>query len=161
MSLRRMHPRRSRMFVENVKVQNFKSFKDVNVSLNDFNVLIGANASGKSNFTEIFNFLKHLVTSGLDDAISLQGGLEYLRNFNNSPDQNLVFEITLRSTTPQIEFLEVTAPHELYVSKAIYCFKIKFTGQMEFKIVEDVWTLYLDVYVRKDANQYEKQSTGQ
>lgn len=158
-----MHPRRSRMFVENVKVQNFKSFKDVNISLNDFNVLIGANASGKSNFTEIFNFLKHLVTSGLDDAISLQGGLEYLRNFNNSPDQNLVFEITLGSTARQIEFLEygVTAPHKLYVSKAIYRFKIKFTGQMEFKIVEDVWTLYLDVYVRSATKQYEKQSTGQ
>ena len=162
MSLRRMRRQKPRMLVENVKVQNFKSFKDINVQLRDFNVLIGANASGKSNFTEIFNFLKHLATSGLDDAISLQGGLEYLQNFNNRSEQNLFFEITLGSTAHEIEFfVDVTAPYKLYISKAIYRFKIKFTGQMEFKIIEDVWLLHLDVCRCSDANQYEKQSDGQ
>lgn len=158
-----MYQRRSKIYVENIKVQNFKSFKNVNVSLNNFNVLIGANASGKSNFTEIFNFLKHLATSGLDDAISLQGGLEYLQNFNKDPDQNLAFEITLRgSTARQIEFFEdVTTPHKLYVSKAIYRFKIKFTKRMKFKIVEDAWVLYLDVCVRDITKHYKKQSTSQ
>ena len=162
MSSRRMHPNPSRMMVENIKVQNFKSFKDVNVPLRDFNVLIGANASGKSNFTEIFNFLKHLTTSGLDDAISLQGGREYLQNFNNSTNRNLVFEITLGPARRRVEFFgDATAPYKLYISKAIYRFTIKFTEQMEFKIIEDVWILHLDVCVRRDANQYEKQSSGQ
>ena len=50
------------------------------ISLNDFNVLIGANASGKSNFILIFQFLKDFINHELDNAMSMQGGTEYLRN---------------------------------------------------------------------------------
>ena len=51
---------------------------------NNLNVLIGANASGKSNFVHIFQFLRDIVTDGLKNAISLQGGFEYLTNVNLS-----------------------------------------------------------------------------
>lgn len=161
MSLRHMRRRPPQMFVENIKVKNFKSFKDVDVSLNNFNVLIGANASGKSNFTEIFNFLKHLATSGLDDAISLQGGLEYLQNFNMDSDQNLVFKITLRGTAKYpIELFEDVSPqHKFNVAKAIYHFEIKFTKQMEFKIIKDNLVLDL-VYAPDTPKRSKKQSTS-
>lgn len=161
MSLKYRRLRSPQMFVESIKVKNFKSFKDVDVSLNNFNVLIGANASGKSNFTEIFNFLKHLATSGLDDAISLQGGLEYLQNFNMSSDQNLVFKITLRGTTESpIEFFRgITAQHRLYVAKAMYHFEIKFTEQMEFKIIKDNLVLDLE-YTPDTPKRSKKQSAG-
>ena len=156
-----MRRRPPQMFVENIKVKNFKSFKDVDVSLNNFNVLIGANASGKSNFTEIFNFLKHLATSGLDDAISLQGGLEYLQNFNMDSDQNLVFKITLRGTAKYpIELFEDVSPqHKFNVAKAIYHFEIKFTKQMEFKIIKDNLVLDL-VYAPDTPKRSKKQSTS-
>ena len=81
------------MSLENIKVQNFKSFKNLDVSLDEFNVIIGANASGKSNFAQAFSFLRDIVTHGLDSAISLQGGLKYLRSFA-SPDAPVTYEIT-------------------------------------------------------------------
>jgi predicted ATPase len=62
------------MAITNLKVSNFKSFKDLDVNLGRFNVVIGANASGKSNFVEIFRFLKTIEDDDLDDAISLHGG---------------------------------------------------------------------------------------
>lgn len=44
--------------IKKVRIVNFKSFKEVEVSLKQFNVLIGPNASGKTNFIEFFKFLK-------------------------------------------------------------------------------------------------------
>ncbi len=40
-----------------VRVQNFKSFRDVEVKLGTRNFLIGPNRAGKSNFIEVFRFL--------------------------------------------------------------------------------------------------------
>ncbi len=70
------------MSIKKIRVTNFKSFKDLEVELGNFNVLIGANASGKSNFVQIFKFLSDMANSGLDNAISMQGGVEYLGNIN-------------------------------------------------------------------------------
>lgn len=44
--------------IKKVRIVNFKSFKNVEVPLKQFNVLIGPNASGKTNFIEFFKFLK-------------------------------------------------------------------------------------------------------
>ena len=61
-----------------IRIANFKSFADQTVELNGFNLLVGANASGKSNFVQALNFLRDISTAlGLEDAISLQGGVEY------------------------------------------------------------------------------------
>jgi predicted ATPase len=68
------------MRIKRIEVSNFKSFKKLGVELGDFNVLIGANASGKSNFVQIFKMLRDIAKFGLSDAISIQGDVEYLRN---------------------------------------------------------------------------------
>lgn len=83
------------MAINKIRITNFKSFKDLKVELGKFNVLIGANASGKSNFVQIFEFLRDIIKSGLNNAISMQGGVEYLRNMNIGPSEdfsvNVVF----------------------------------------------------------------------
>ncbi|OHB79925.1 MAG: hypothetical protein A2Z25_07775 [Planctomycetes bacterium RBG_16_55_9] len=68
------------MAITNIKASNFKSFKDLDLNLSRFNVVIGANASGKSNFVEIFRFLKNTEDNNLDDAISLHGGCDSIVN---------------------------------------------------------------------------------
>lgn len=68
------------MAVNRIKVSNFKSFDELEVDLRPLNVVVGGNAAGKSNFLEIFKFLRDLATYGLEDAVSLQGGIEYLTN---------------------------------------------------------------------------------
>ena len=66
------------MFIESIKISNFKSFNEIELGLQQFNVVIGANASGKSNFVSLFTFIKDIFIFGLDNAISYQGGLDYL-----------------------------------------------------------------------------------
>ena len=83
------------MAIKRIEVKNFKSFKDLRVDLGRFNVLIGANASGKSNFVSIFRFLRDIVIWGLDNAVSLQGGVEYIRNINISSNEDLYIKVAL------------------------------------------------------------------
>src|SRR3989442_14807217 len=81
------------MAIRKIKVSNFKSFKNLDVELREFNALIGANASGKSNFIQIFTFLRDIVKHGLENAISLQGGTEYLRNINIGSSEDFSLEV--------------------------------------------------------------------
>ena len=78
------------MHIKSIRVKNFKSFKDEEFKLGMFNTVIGANASGKSNFISVLEFLRDMAIYGLDDAISLQGGTAYLMNMNIGPEENLV-----------------------------------------------------------------------
>ena len=83
------------MAITKIRISNFKSFDDETVDLNDFNLLVGANASGKSNFVQAFRFLGDIATHGLEDAISLQGGVEYLRNLTIADARPLVFDVVV------------------------------------------------------------------
>ena len=79
--------------MKSIKVVNFKSFEEIDVKLRKFNVLIGANASGKSNFISVFRFIRDIAQSGLENAISLQGGIEYLRNMKVGASRNMTIKI--------------------------------------------------------------------
>jgi predicted ATPase len=81
------------MAIKKLRVTNFKSFNDLELELGQFNVLVGANASGKSNFVQIFRFLRDIARYGLTDALALQGDTEYLRNIYIGPASNSSFEI--------------------------------------------------------------------
>jgi predicted ATPase len=81
------------IMIKKVKAINFKSFESIEIDLSDLNIVLGPNASGKSNLASIFQFIRDIATLGLSNAISLQGGLEYLLNFKNSKKQQLELEI--------------------------------------------------------------------
>lgn len=66
--------------LKKVHIKNFKSLKDVVLTFERNNVLVGPNMSGKSNFLDFFKFLQDLVfpaqgmTSGVQSALNLRGG---------------------------------------------------------------------------------------
>ncbi len=129
------------MAIRKVRVTNFKSFRDLEVELGKFNVLIGANASGKSNFIRIFAFLRDIINYGLDNAISMQGGTEYLGNINIGPSESFSLEVVADQ-----EFVRVVREKEkeligIKVYETIYKFAIKFRKRGPgFDIAEDSLT---------------------
>lgn len=128
------------MKVEYIKIQNFKTFKNASVQLNDFNVLIGANASGKSSFLQLFKFLKDIKSQGLENAISLQGGIDYLRNFNLGPSLPLSIEIKigLPKVPSYLSALMSNQNYEFYAHKFVYKFTLDFFKKGRgYKIIED------------------------
>ena len=62
------------MNISRIEIKNFKSLENITVDLNDFNVLIGASASGKSNFIEAIRFLKD-VSEDFEKGINHHGRL--------------------------------------------------------------------------------------
>lgn len=77
------------MAIKKIKVSNFKTFKDMDLELGSFNVLIGANASGKSNFVEIFQFLKDIRKDGLKNAVAMHGTMSSIFNLKCSAEDML------------------------------------------------------------------------
>lgn len=126
------------MAIKRIKISNFKSFKDLEVELSNFNVLIGANASGKSNFIQIFKFLKDIATLGLNNALSIQGGIEYLRNINIGSSENFSLEVISSQEYKKARRTKEKILIGIKVYESIYKFAIKFRKKgTGFEIAED------------------------
>jgi predicted ATPase len=114
------------MQIKNIKVSNFKSFGEVEIELGKFNVLIGANASGKSNIINILQFIKDIVENGLDNAISMQGGVDYIRNINIGASKNLSIELHIESKDEPVGFGFEKEDDEKFIGISVYEFLYKF-----------------------------------
>lgn len=134
----------------------------MDVKLGKFNVLIGANASGKSNFVQIFKFLRDIVAHGLANAISMQGGVEYLRNINIGSSNNMSISVT---STKEFKWAERTdgVLTGLKAFETTYEFALKFNKRGSgFKIVEEKITQKCDLFkLEKQKNKItEKEQLG-
>lgn len=84
------------MLINKISLSNFKNFEHIDVSLRDMNVIVGANASGKSNFIQALKFVQNIRDFGIDNAISLVGGINYLRNFQLKKTKNTSISIDFK-----------------------------------------------------------------
>ncbi len=91
------------MTINHIHMENFKSFSEIDVDLTRFNVVIGSNAAGKSNFISIFKFLRDIARHGIVNAIAMQGGVEYIRNARIRGSRDLAVKILYEpGRTPDI-----------------------------------------------------------
>lgn len=79
------------MYIKKMHIKNFKSYVDQEISFERMSVIVGPNASGKSNIIDAFRFIKNIIEYGLVDAISLAGGTEYLLNGTIGRNEPLYF----------------------------------------------------------------------
>lgn len=70
------------MFFTKMIIKNFKSIVSAEIDFAKFTILVGANASGKSNLINVFKFLSNIATEGIENAVALQGGIPYLTNMS-------------------------------------------------------------------------------
>lgn len=69
------------MYISRIKLYNWKNFHQCEVSLSLRSFVIGANATGKSNFLDAIRFLRDIVKQGggLQAAVNARGGLKKIR----------------------------------------------------------------------------------
>lgn len=60
--------------IEQVEISGFRLLKDFSAEFSDLNVVIGANASGKSTVIQALQFVRDLMLLPIDDALSACGG---------------------------------------------------------------------------------------
>ena len=87
------------MFISKVQVENWKNFKSLQIELGYRVFLVGPNASGKSNFLDIFRFLRDLSVTGggLQQAVDpLRGGISAIRCLSARQHSNIVIDLEIK-----------------------------------------------------------------
>ena len=82
-----------RMKIVELYIDNFKSFKDCFIPLEDFNIVVAPNNAGKSNLVQSFEFIQYAISKGVEEAVSEFGGIETIKNYRNL-DKEIKFGIT-------------------------------------------------------------------
>lgn len=143
------------MYIEKIEVKNFKSFENLDIKLGNFNVIIGPNASGKTNFISIFEFLRDIASLGLDNAISLQGGNEYIRNMKIKSAQDLSLRVIFSQLPSRISFLRKRV---LELEKVVYEFHLRFDEKSsQYEIVKD--ELIQNIVISRKGHSRRKSSS--
>lgn len=86
-----------RAMIKEISIENFKSFGKIALSLRRCNILIGDNSSGKSNLIDAFRFQHDIERYGLENAISMQGGVDLLANSSIRKQQPLRIDLASES----------------------------------------------------------------
>ena len=152
------------MPIKTIELTNFKSFNELKIDLDRFNILIGANASGKSNFIQIFKFLRNITNHGLENVIWMQGGVEYLRNVNLGHTKNFSLRIHCESN---YEYRTVTTinKHVVYsrINEIAYELVLEFQStRQSYKIVKEELSRKFDLFkiLRKNKKIEKKEILG-
>jgi predicted ATPase len=82
--------------LDRLKIKGYKSIKDIDITFNNINILIGANGVGKSNFIGFFNFIRKLSQKDLELFIATQGGANKVLHFGIKTTEELDFSILFK-----------------------------------------------------------------
>lgn len=86
------------MQVKRISLKNWRNFQDVDVALKSRTIIVGANASGKSNFLDVFRFLRDVANvsgGGLQKALADRGGIGKVRSLAARRNPNIVLDVEL------------------------------------------------------------------
>lgn len=112
--------------LKSLTLRNFKSFEDVTVEFGDINVVVGANASGKSSLLEGLRFLRDIARFDLDNAVSMQGGVEFLRNRRIGTSRDLEIEFIIDTDR---RLLTHPSSPDVTVKRIAYRFSLHFAAK--------------------------------
>ncbi len=124
-------------FLRRVRIRGYKSIAFCDVNLEPLTILVGRNASGKSNFLDALAFLRDIVRFGVNEAVKRHGGVETIL-CRLSADRSVLIEIEC--------CYAVSGVTDLW--HAIYCIEIVFPKKRparisheHLKLAQDKWWL--------------------
>lgn len=87
-----------------LQLGNWRNFTNVNVDLQKRGFLVGPNASGKSNFLDVFGFLHEIVSvgGGFREAVRQRGGVSQLRSLAARQNPEISIKVSI-GTDEQLE----------------------------------------------------------
>lgn len=83
------------MIVTNIKLNNWKNFRSVDVNCGKRVFIIGPNASGKSNFLDALRFLHDVANDGLEKAVAVRGGLKSIHFIEARQKPDIMIKVTI------------------------------------------------------------------
>ncbi len=108
------------MKIESLKIQNFKSLKDVEINnLSNMSVFIGLNASGKSNLFDVFSFLQDALIHNVNFALDKRGGYEEVIT-RGQVGENIILDIEYKDENLLMSYVLVIGLYENTPPTIIY-----------------------------------------
>ncbi len=92
------------MIVSHVKIKNWRNFRHADVPLRERQFIVGPNASGKSNFLDVFRFLRDIAKpegGGLQKALKDRGGVSKIRSLAARQDPEISVEVALANSSDE------------------------------------------------------------
>ena len=96
--------------ITRIRAKNFRSIRDLDMELGELTVLVGPNASGKSNTLDVIRFIRDAIARGLDFAISQRSGMWVIQHRLNC-DVEIGFTATFRDLTLDYNFVLTSDPN--------------------------------------------------
>lgn len=142
------------MQISQIEVKNFKSFNDLKINLNNFNVLVGAASSGKSNFIEIFKFIKD-ISENFEDGIYKHGG-SFLQNFNINTTKPSYLKVVFKANDIMDKYNSILIDESTTINYETIEYEISFNYSEDNinLIFENIKCSY-DIYNNIDSNSPE------
>jgi predicted ATPase len=116
--------------IKTIGIRNFKSFDKVKVALGPLSVLVGANASGKTNFVDAFRFTQECINEGISIAVGRRFGSRGVR-CRRRYDRTTELSVEVEPVDPEpaffVELIRADmAQGDLHVAKSFsYCFRFE------------------------------------
>jgi predicted ATPase len=105
--------------IQNIKLENFKSFRSLDIDLKPINILIGANGAGKSNFIAFFKFLQQILRENLSNYTLKKGGVNSFLYFGNKVSKFLKAEIFFNTNAYHVELAPTERDTFLFAEEKI------------------------------------------
>ena len=86
------------MVISRIRVRNWRNFPSFDVPLRERQFIVGPNASGKSNFLDVFRFLRDIAKpegGGLQKALKDRGGVSKVRTLSARKEPEIQIDIEL------------------------------------------------------------------
>lgn len=92
--------------IEKISITNFKAIEQcLNLPIQPFTAFIGNNGSGKSSVMEALRTLHLCLTTNMQEAFSIWGGLDKVRNYHALQDEATISEFGFKQKHKPISFL--------------------------------------------------------
>lgn len=110
-------------YLKSLSIAGYRSysndFEKNTVTLNNINIIIGANGAGKSNFISFLEMVSYMMTRGLRSYVSKQGGAQSLMHFGPKETEQIRGELHIHDSVDEKEdiysfALEQSATNQLF-----------------------------------------------
>lgn len=134
----------NKMKLKTLNLLNYKSIKECCLDFNNKSIILGANASGKSNLISSLKFINYILMYGIDDAVSLMGGIDNLMNINTIDDYlQIGFSLVLDNKDWYRKFDKNYDFNPIHMD---YMFRLTKKNNNQFKVIFDEIKLVFSLY---------------
>ncbi len=134
----------NKMKLKTLNLLNYKSIKECCLDFNNKSIILGANASGKSNLISSLKFINYILMYGIDDAVSLMGGIDNLMNINTIDDYlQIGFSLVLDNKDWYRKF---DKNYDFNPIQMDYMFRLTKKKNNQFKVIFDEIKLIFSLY---------------